>query len=130
MKAIILAAGIGRRMQPLSSERHKTLLDIDGRSIMGRIIDGLIANGIDEIVRHYQDPSVTEKGSTITLTITVTPDEARRKFGFDLSIGNKLSPRKGFSTDIYAGVDPDTDRVKAVEWDPQQLRMFDGPTPV
>jgi histidinol-phosphate/aromatic aminotransferase/cobyric acid decarboxylase-like protein/choline kinase len=49
MKAIILAAGVGRRMQPLSNECHKTLLDVGGRSIMGRIIDGLVANDIDDV---------------------------------------------------------------------------------
>jgi histidinol-phosphate/aromatic aminotransferase/cobyric acid decarboxylase-like protein/choline kinase len=49
MKAVILAAGIGRRMRPLSDERHKTLLEVGGRTIMGRIIDGLQANGITRI---------------------------------------------------------------------------------
>ena len=49
MKAVILAAGIGRRMRPLSDERHKTLLEVGGRTIMGRIIDGLEANGITQI---------------------------------------------------------------------------------
>jgi histidinol-phosphate/aromatic aminotransferase/cobyric acid decarboxylase-like protein/choline kinase len=49
MKAIILAAGIGRRMRPLTDERHKTLLEVGGRTIMGRIIDGLQANGITQV---------------------------------------------------------------------------------
>jgi histidinol-phosphate/aromatic aminotransferase/cobyric acid decarboxylase-like protein/choline kinase len=49
MKAVILAAGMARRMQPLSCERHKTLLEVDGRSIMSRIIDGLVVNGIREV---------------------------------------------------------------------------------
>jgi histidinol-phosphate/aromatic aminotransferase/cobyric acid decarboxylase-like protein/choline kinase len=49
VKAVILAAGIGRRMRPLSDERHKTLLEVSGRTIMGRIIDGLQANGITRV---------------------------------------------------------------------------------
>lgn len=86
----------------------------------------MIGNGMDEIVRHYQDPTVLDKGSTLTLTITMTPDEQRRKYSVDIAIKSGLSARRGFNTDIYAGVDPDTDRVKAVEWDPQQLNMFDN----
>jgi len=49
MKAVILAAGIGRRMRPLSDNCHKTLLEVGGRTIIGRIIDGLQANGITEV---------------------------------------------------------------------------------
>lgn len=49
MKAIILAAGIGRRMLPLTDDCHKTLLEVGGRAILGRILDGLEANGITEV---------------------------------------------------------------------------------
>jgi histidinol-phosphate/aromatic aminotransferase/cobyric acid decarboxylase-like protein/choline kinase len=49
VKAIILAAGIGRRMRPLSDHCHKTLLEVGGKTIMGRILEGLLANGITEV---------------------------------------------------------------------------------
>ncbi|MGH7922685.1 MAG: NTP transferase domain-containing protein, partial [Candidatus Dormibacteraceae bacterium] len=49
MKAIILAAGMARRMRPISSRRHKTLIEIDGRSVISRIIDSLVSNGITDI---------------------------------------------------------------------------------
>lgn len=49
MKAIILAAGIGRRMRPLTDDCHKALLEVGGRAIMGRILEGLQANGITEV---------------------------------------------------------------------------------
>ncbi|MCA1703320.1 MAG: phosphocholine cytidylyltransferase family protein [Actinobacteria bacterium] len=56
MKAIILAAGIGRRMRPLTDQRHKTLLDVGGKTIIGRILEGLLANGITDfyIVTGYR----------------------------------------------------------------------------
>ena len=62
MRAVILAAGIGRRMRPLSDERHKTLLEVGGRAVMGRIIDGLQANGITQvcIVTGYRAAEVEE----------------------------------------------------------------------
>jgi len=50
MKAIILAAGSGKRMRPLSNREHKTLLRIGGKTIIARIVDGLIENGIDRII--------------------------------------------------------------------------------
>ncbi|MDQ4093097.1 MAG: NTP transferase domain-containing protein, partial [Actinomycetota bacterium] len=49
MKAIILAAGIVPRMLPLTDDCHKTLLEVEGRAILGRILDGLEANGITEV---------------------------------------------------------------------------------
>jgi histidinol-phosphate/aromatic aminotransferase/cobyric acid decarboxylase-like protein/choline kinase len=50
MKAIILAAGYGNRMRPLTDNAHKTLLTIAGETIIGRILDGLCDNNITEFV--------------------------------------------------------------------------------
>ena len=50
MKAIILAAGYGNRMRPLTDACHKTLLTVAGETIIGRIIDGLCDNDITDIV--------------------------------------------------------------------------------
>lgn len=50
MKAIILAAGIGNRMMPLTQKTHKTLLKVGGISIIDRIIDSLRKNGIVDVV--------------------------------------------------------------------------------
>ena len=50
MKAVILAAGYGNRMRPLTDSRHKTLLEVGGKTIIARIIDALLGHSINEIV--------------------------------------------------------------------------------
>ncbi len=50
MKAIILAAGFGNRMRPLTNEIHKTLLKIGEETIIERIINGLKDNSIRRII--------------------------------------------------------------------------------
>ncbi len=50
MKAIILTAGYGERMRPLTDAGHKTLLEVGGQTIISRIVAGLRDAGIGEIV--------------------------------------------------------------------------------
>jgi len=50
MKALILAAGFGNRMRPLSDNVHKTLLEISGRTIIERIISSLVENHVSQVV--------------------------------------------------------------------------------
>jgi histidinol-phosphate/aromatic aminotransferase/cobyric acid decarboxylase-like protein/choline kinase len=50
MKAIILAAGYGNRMRPITDNLHKTMITVAGKTIIGRIIDGLLENDISDIV--------------------------------------------------------------------------------
>ena len=48
-RAIIMAAGIGKRMQPLSFETPKPLLKVNGVRMIDTVINGLRINGIREI---------------------------------------------------------------------------------
>jgi histidinol-phosphate/aromatic aminotransferase/cobyric acid decarboxylase-like protein/CTP:molybdopterin cytidylyltransferase MocA len=61
MKAIILTAGYGRRMRPLTNQTHKTLLSVAGRTIIERIVEGLVDNGITDvaIVTGYRREELT-----------------------------------------------------------------------
>lgn len=49
MKAIILSAGHGRRLLPMTANIPKCLLDIHGRTVVEWQIDHLIENGINDI---------------------------------------------------------------------------------
>ncbi len=50
MKVIILAAGQGRRLLPLTADIPKALLDIGGQTLIGRQIDAFAAAGVREFV--------------------------------------------------------------------------------
>jgi histidinol-phosphate/aromatic aminotransferase/cobyric acid decarboxylase-like protein/choline kinase len=71
MQAIILTAGFGSRMKPYSIDTHKTLLKVAGKTVLERIIDGLIENNVDDIyivtgyrskdIEDYIDTNYSEK---------------------------------------------------------------------
>lgn len=48
--AMVLAAGFGTRMRPLTSARPKPLIELDGRTLLERVIDRLEAAGISKVV--------------------------------------------------------------------------------
>ena len=57
-RAIILAAGAGRRLGPLTANTPKCLLPIDGRTLLDRELDALAAVGITDVtvvVGHMAD---------------------------------------------------------------------------
>jgi NDP-sugar pyrophosphorylase family protein len=50
MKAMILAAGLGTRLQPLTNDRPKALVEINGRTLLEITIARLAAFGVTEII--------------------------------------------------------------------------------
>lgn len=65
MKAIIVAAGMGRRLSPYTDDRPKTLVEVNGRSILARQVDAYRAAGVDEIyiVRGYMKEMILVDGA-------------------------------------------------------------------
>jgi glucose-1-phosphate thymidylyltransferase len=57
MQAVILAAGKGSRLQPLTFERSKAMMPIAGKPMLARVMEMLQAAGLDEfiIVAHPDD---------------------------------------------------------------------------
>lgn len=61
MKAVILVAGIGSRIRPLTDNNHKTLLKVSDKEILARMLENLDAVGIDDVafITGYRVEQVT-----------------------------------------------------------------------
>ena len=58
MKAMILAAGLGTRLRPLTDDRPKALVEIAGRTMLEIALARLRSFGVSEVivnVHHYAD---------------------------------------------------------------------------
>ena len=62
MKAMILAAGLGTRLRPLTNDKPKALVEIDGEPILGILIKRLRKSGFNEMIInvHHFAPQVIE----------------------------------------------------------------------
>jgi len=50
VKAVILAAGLGKRLEPVTGGLPKCLVPVAGRTILDRMIERLVQAGLDQIV--------------------------------------------------------------------------------
>ena len=50
MRACILAAGIGQRLRPLTDDKPKALVEVDGISFLDRLISQLASVGVNELI--------------------------------------------------------------------------------
>jgi len=58
MKAMILAAGLGTRLRPLTDDRPKALVEVAGRTLLEITLSRLRQFGVDEVivnVHHFAD---------------------------------------------------------------------------
>jgi len=50
MKAIILAAGVGSRLRPITNNKPKTMVNVNGKPMIAYIVDAILSASIIEIV--------------------------------------------------------------------------------
>lgn len=93
-KAMILAAGQGVRMRPLTLTRPKPLVEVNGRALLDHCIDRLRAEGIAEIlvnVRYLADQIVDHCARRKDVQITIQDER-----GVELDTGGALVRARPF----------------------------------
>jgi choline kinase len=68
LPVVYLAAGEGRRLRPLTHDRPKAMVDVDGRSLAERALTTLRAAGVSEIVvvTGYRPEALRELGDLVS----------------------------------------------------------------
>lgn len=80
MKAMIFAAGLGTRLRPLTNDRPKALVEINGVTMLERVIKYLISYGVDEIViniHHFGDKIINFLAENNNFGITIHISDER-----------------------------------------------------
>ena len=90
MIGVILAAGMAKRLRPLTDERPKCLLTVGQRTLLQRTVDGILTAGITElvVVTGYRSQMIrdflTEHYPTLTIHFIDNPDYAHNNNIFSL----------------------------------------------
>jgi MurNAc alpha-1-phosphate uridylyltransferase len=75
---MVMAAGLGKRMRPLTATRPKPLIEVAGKTLLDHVLDKLEAAGVEQVVInvHY-------------LADSVEAHLARKKGGLDFAISDE-----------------------------------------
>jgi MurNAc alpha-1-phosphate uridylyltransferase len=75
--AMVLAAGLGRRMRPLTADRPKPLVEVGGRMLIDRVLDRLAAGGVRRAVVnvHYMGDQIIEATRSRTAPQIIISEE-------------------------------------------------------
>ncbi len=106
-KAMILAAGFGKRMLPLTMQTPKPLIKIGQKNFLERSIELLIKMGVDEIVinTHYLSKQIDNflKKKNYQISISTIKEETLLDTG-----GGILNATKQFRNEPFFVLNPDT----------------------
>ena len=102
MIGVILAAGMAKRLRPLTDERPKCLLKVGERTLLQRTVDGIIAAGIRElvVVTGYRANMIrdflTETYPSLTIHFIDNPDYAHNNNIFSLWLTRPYTDGRDF----------------------------------
>ena len=106
-KAMILAAGFGKRMLPLSEKIPKPLIKVGPKNLLERSIELLIKMGIDELVinTHHLPEEIENflKNKNYGISIILTKEKELLDTG-----GGILNATKKFENNPFFVLNPDT----------------------
>jgi choline kinase len=91
---VIMCAGQGKRLRPITDSRPKSMVEVGGRPLLARHLDHLAAWGLEEVVlvvgyRRDQIDALVARGGPKGLKLTVLANEDYDKTGsgYSLAIG-------------------------------------------
>jgi len=124
MKAIILAAGRGERMRPLTDTVPKPLLPVRGKPLIEWHLEALASDGIREVVINtawLEDRIVDALGDGERFGLSIRYSLEGRDFGAALETAGGiatalpmlLSPRAGADPGVRSAVEPSGTRMQA-----------------
>jgi len=106
-KAMILGAGFGKRMLPLTTKIPKPLIKIGPKNLLERSIELLIKIGIDEIIvnTHYLSKEINNflENKNYKISISAINEEVLLDTG-----GGILNATKNFKDEPFFVLNPDT----------------------
>ena len=86
--AMVLAAGIGSRMRPLTNDRPKALVEVGGKALIDHVLDRLAAAGVETAVvniHHFADQMTAHLAHRSHPTIKIV-DESGATLPRDLTV--------------------------------------------
>ena len=77
--AMLLAAGLGTRMKPLTDTRPKPLIEVGGRTLVDRVLDKLATQGVTRAVgnvHHFADQMTAHLSKRKDIEIVISDERA------------------------------------------------------
>jgi MurNAc alpha-1-phosphate uridylyltransferase len=77
--AMLLAAGLGTRMKPLTDTKPKPLIEVGGRTLLDRVLDKLVIQGVNRAVvniHHFADQVTTHLSKREDIEIVISDERA------------------------------------------------------
>ena len=138
MKALILAAGFGTRLHPLTQFRPKAMLPLFGKPMLYHVIDTLREAGFTElvlVVGHFREQIQDYFGDGKTFGVQISyafQAEPKGEYDAVLSAESELTSEDRFlmtDCDIITTTQRFTDTLKAAKKEAMALSLFEVPNP-
>src|SRR5262245_50256318 len=98
--AVILVAGVGSRLRPLTDDRPKALVDIGGETILGRALRLLAQHGVKRVVlaTGYREDAIRRavENSPLPVTYCHNPDFDRTQNSVSLALCRAVLEKQSF----------------------------------
>jgi NDP-sugar pyrophosphorylase family protein len=118
MKAMILAAGLGTRLRPLTDDRPKALVSVRGRTLLERTLTRLRSFGVNEVIvnAHHYAEKIAEylnANGNFGMRIEISREETLLDTGgglkkaawFFLEDGARAEPFLVHNVDVLSSID-------------------------